>query len=353
MNRLLCLLALSVTLNLIPTLAAEPAKGKSPGDSAADAFFKQRDDKEAALTAARIGQLQAAGLNFLTNYPTHARAGSVINALAGFAGTIKDKQLAAMRDYWVSQLNYEIVNRRTKFDVPDELRLVLASLEAAIAGNEMKAVGSRDRLESFRGKIDLLAAMEGSGRFLAGHERDYVHVLLGASPKLAEAHANKLLASSDKKVVAMARDELQLMEMRKQPLGLKFTALDGREVDVAKLRGKVLYFIFWSMANEASLKELAELKDFYKPYQKLGVEIITVTHDTDREAVAKFVKDKRHLWPVLCDGEGSKGEFSASLNARTLPASALFNQQGMFVATGVRSNRLEPEVIKLGIKQQK
>jgi len=352
MNSLLVRLTAGLALSLACSFAAEPAKGKSTGDVAADAFFKLRDDKEAALNLARIQQLQVAGLGFLATYPTHARAGSVINALANFGSTIKDKKLVTLRDYWGSQLSYEIVNRRTKSDVTDDVRLVLASLDAAYAAYEVRTAGSRGRPDNFRAKIDRLAELEGSARFLPGHEREYIRVLLPLNAKLGEAQARNLAASPDKKLAAVGQEELNLIEISKQPLELTATALDGSAFDAAQLRGKVLYFIFWATTNEASLKELAALEDFYKPYQKLGVEIITVAHDTDRAALAKFVKGQGHAWPVLFDGQGSKGEFSGRLNVRNLPSSALFNQQGMLVSTGVKSDMLAPEVIKLGIKQK-
>jgi hypothetical protein len=55
---------------------------------------------------------------------------------------------------------------------------------------------------------------------------------------------------------------------------------------------------------------------------------------------------------VLFDGAGVKGTFSERVNAKSLPASALFNQQGTLVRTGVKTSQLEPEVIKLGIKRK-
>lgn len=354
MHRMLARFATGLALSLVCAcaFAAGPAKEKTPGDAAADAFFKLRDDKAAALNPARIQKLQAAGLGFLTTYPTHARVGSVISALANFGSTIRDKKLAPLRDYWGSQLGYEIVNRRTKSDAPDEVRLALASLDAAYANYEVRTAGSKDKLEAYRDKIDRLANMAGSARFLPGHERDYVQLVFALNPRVGEAQARKLAAHPDKKLAAIGQEELNLIEMRKQPLELKAATLDGRAFDAAQLRGKVLYFVFWLTTGEASLKELATLKDFHQPYQKLGVEIVTVSHDTDREAVAKFVQDRGYAWPVLFDGQGSRGEFSAKLNAHNLPASALFNQQGMFVGTGVRSNRLEAEVTKLGIKRK-
>lgn len=350
MHLLLVRLTAGLALSLACAFAAEPAKGKSPGDEAAAEFFKLRDDKTAVLTPARIQQLQAAGLEFLSTYPSHARVGSVISALAGFGGTIRDKKLAPMRDYWGSMLNYEIVTRRTKSGISDEARLAFTSLDVAYAGYLLRTAGSREKLNEFRAKIDQLAEMEGSAGFLPGHEREYLQVLQVVNPVQAAAHARKLIAGNDKKLAEVGQEELNLIEIRRQPLELKAATLDGRDFDAAQMRGKVLYFVFWATTNEASIKELGALKESYQPYKKQGVEIIAVAHDPDREVVAKFVKSKGYAWPVLFDGQGMKGEFGMRVNVRNLPASALFNQQGMFVATGVRSNRLAGELAKLGIK---
>ena len=352
MFRLLARLVLGLAMSLAVTFAADSAKEKSPGDLAAEAFFKMRDDKDAKLDGARVIALQKAGLDFLTNYPTHARAGSVVTALADFGGTIRDKKLQPMRDYWGSQLNYEIVSRRTKSDASDDVRAIIGSLDAAYAGYVARTATSRDTLDTYRDKIDRLADLPGGAKYLPNHERLYIQTLLMFGPKQAEAQARRLIEGGDKKLAAVGQEELNLIELGRTPLDLKATALDGREFDATALRGKVLYFIFWSSTNEASVKELAVLQDFYKPYQKLGVEIVTIAHDTDREALAKFVKSKQYAWPVLCDGAGNKGDFSMKVNAKNVPMSALFNQQGTLVRTGLKSSQLEPEVIKLGIKRK-
>ncbi len=355
MHRSLTLAAVGLAMILAGPLSAQTksAKDKSPGDVAAEAFFKLRDDKDATLDGTRIQQLQKSGLDFLVAYPTHAKAGSVITALANFGGTIKDKKLLPMREYWGSQLNYEILNRRTKSDATDEAKAVLGAVDATYAGYVARTATSRESLDNFRAKIDRLNDLEGAGRYLPGLERDYIHALQNTSGRQAEVQATKLMESRDKKIAAVGREEMNLIELGRAPLELKAATLGGGEFDAAPLRGKVVYFVFWSTANEASVKELAALQDLYKPYQKLGVEIVTVSHDTDQAALAKFVKDKGYAWPVLFDGQGDKGAFSDKVNAHNLPASALFNQQGTLVSTGVKASQLEPEVMQLGIKRKK
>ena len=350
MHRLPVRLAVGLALSLAAAFAAEPAKEKSPGDVAAEAFFKIRDDKNATLDGARLQQLQKSGFDFLLTYPTHPRANSVVTALANFGGTIRDKKQQALRDYWGTSLNYEIVNRRTKSDASDEVRAIIGSLDAAYAGFVARTATSRDSLDTYRAKIDRVAELEGGTRYLPNHERDYIHTLMLVGGKQAETHARKLIDSGDQKLAAVGQEELNLIELGRTPLELKVPTLDGKGFDAAALRGKVVYFMFWSSTNEASVKEIAEQQADYKRLQKVGVEIVTVAHDTDRAALEKFVKRKGYAWPVIFDGQGNKGEFSDKLNVRNVPAGVIFNQQGTLVRAGVKSNQLAAEVIKLGIK---
>ncbi|WP_438481459.1 TlpA family protein disulfide reductase [Oleiharenicola lentus] len=328
------------------------AAEKTPADIAADAFFKLRDEKDAVPSQARFAQIIKSGLGFLTQYPAEKRTSGVITGLATFGSTIKDKKLAPQRAAWLPLLKYEVINQGGS-DKSEPARLAFAALSASIAGVEAKEMPNRATVEAFREKIDRLAELPGASRFLPEQERAFIQVLKQASPKNAEQHANALLKHSEKAVVQVARDELNLIEIAKQPLELKFTALDGKPVDVAQLRGKVVYLFFWATTNEASVKELAALKEIYFTYKKPGFEIISVSHDKEaaKDAVIKQMKDARLAVPVLLDGQGSKGELSQKLNVRSLPASALFDKNGMFVSTNVRATRLEAEVKKLlGIK---
>ena len=68
MKCLLLRLGLGLAICSASLSAAEPAKEKSPGDLAAEAFFKLRDDKEAKLDGARIqGGLLGLGTLVLAN----------------------------------------------------------------------------------------------------------------------------------------------------------------------------------------------------------------------------------------------------------------------------------------------
>ena len=79
-------------------------------------------------------------------------------------------------------------------------------------------------------------------------EATYVEALTKRDPAAAEKFLQSRVAATETNagVRAYASGRLRVIEAKRQPLDLKFTASDGREVDLAKLRGKVVLVDFWA-----------------------------------------------------------------------------------------------------------
>lgn len=343
----------------MPTRAQEEtaAKGqKSPADVAADSFFKVLGDRRAALDEARFDKIIKSGVAFVIESPTHARVPAVVTGLTTFHMTMTDPKLAPYRAAYLGRLNAAIFELRYKPDLPAETKTAVAALDAAASDSETREKFNRDTLRTLREKIDTLTRQPGSGRFLVERERSYVEILTkGLNPAAGEAQLRKLASHPDKDVAAMAQEELNLAEVRKAPYEMKFTALDGKECDVAKMRGKVVAVLFLSAKDEASLKALTTIKGVHTQYKKQGFETVAISYDkeADREAVAKFVKDNKVPWPVHFDGKGSENAFGSKLNVRRTPTVALFDQKGILLTHSIRPDRLEGEVKKLlGVKDE-
>jgi peroxiredoxin len=293
---------------------------KTPADLAFDEFNKVRTGP-AKKDQAQFQKVIALGTGFLEKNPTHGRVNDVVNSLAFYPNTI-DKKEAAQRTSYLSFLKLEVTNLRFKEGISDPAKAAMAAVDAAIADFEVRDAFNRDNLANFREKVDALAETPGSGRFLVERERSYVHILtLGTSLARAEEHLKKMVDHKDKGVAAMARTELNLVEMKKAPFELKFTGFDGKEVDVAQLRGKVVAIYFWSSTNKGSLGNIENLKNGYSTYRKKGFEVVTVSLDKaeDREKVAAAIKENKIAWPVHFDGKGTKNETLAKLNVTGLP----------------------------------
>jgi peroxiredoxin len=308
---------------------------KTPADLAYDAFNKVRTEQGGKMDQARFQRVIAAGLEYLTTNPTHGRVNDAIRDLAFFGRNIDAKQ-PALRTAYSSLLKLDVTNLRFKEGLSDPAKAVIAALDASIADNDVREAFNADNLNTLREKIDALAEIPGGTRFLLDRERSYVHILLvGSNVARAEAHVKKLLEHKEKPIAAMAREEMNLIEVKKEPFAAKFAGLDGKEVDFAQLRGKVVALYFWNSTNANSTKNFDGLKQLHSTYRKRGLEIVTVSLDKeeDREKLVKAVKENRITWPVYFDGKGTKGELASKLNINGTPRLLVFDQKGILQTT--------------------
>lgn len=341
--------ALSFVVGASAQAPGAKAPAKSPGDIAGDAFYKIYNDKAAKLSQERFTQVIAPGLDFLVKYPTHWRANNLIKDLANFGATITDKKLAAYRSAYVTQLKFEVVNARYKDGVTDDGKAALAAVEAAAVDFETRDAPSKEAINGLREKIDTLASAPGGGRFLSDREKSYVEILTrGFSPAAGEAHLKKLLTHADKGVAGMARTEMNMVELKKAPYDLKFTALDGKAVDFAALRGKVVVMVIWNGTSQGTVGMIDAVKQAQSFYKK-GCEVVGVSFDkeADREKLTKFIKENKITWPVHFDGKEAKNDWAPKMNVSKAPTIVLFDKKGMFVTNNLPTAQIEGAVKKL------
>lgn len=336
-------------------LAAQTSSSKTPdpANAAYEAFNKLRNDKEARIDQARFQTVATAGLDFLTQYASSSRAGSVISSLVSYGGSGKDN--AARRMAWLTSLKFALLDRQGKEGLSAGAVTALAALDASLANAIAREDLSRENVEAFRTKIDALAQLPGSERFLYTQERAFGELMTATGrANQAEAFYKALLAHKDKRVVEMATIELGLIEARRTPYTASFTAIDGKPIDFGQMRNKVVLIVFWSPLNQASGNEQVELKNLYSELRKKGLEIVGVAcaKEADREKVAAFVKSKKLPWPTYFDGKEFNGDIAKKFNIRSIPAAAILNKEGMLVATP--TSRYDREVKRLlGIKMTK
>jgi len=155
-------------------------------------------------------------------------------------------------------------------------------------------------------------------------------------------------ASSENKTTAekVLKKIKATAELKSKPLDLKFTAVDGREVDVSKMRGKVVLIDFWATWCGPCVAELPNVLKAYKELHPKGFEIIGISLDSDKEKLESFVKEKGMDWPQFFDGKGWKNEISSNYGINSIPAMWLVDQKGMVIDTAARGG-LEEKVAKL------
>jgi len=170
-----------------------------------------------------------------------------------------------------------------------------------------------------------------------------------ADPAAYDAMLQRLSQSSMTEVSQWAVGKANVQAAKVQALAMKFTAVDGRDVDLAKLRGKVVLVDFWATWCGPCKEEIPNVRANYEKYHAQGFEVVAVSLDStkDRQKLIDYCRDNRLPWPQHFDGLGWKNAFAEKFGVRAIPAMFLIDQDGKVVTTEARGPRLESEIKRL------
>jgi len=123
-----------------------------------------------------------------------------------------------------------------------------------------------------------------------------------------------------------------------KPLDMRFTALDGREVDLTKLKGKVVLVEFWSTTCGPCIGEMPRVKATYEKLHERGFEVIAISLDDKESALREFIKEKELPWPQHFDGKGWSNKFALQYGIFSIPTIWLLDKRGNLRDTNARGD---------------
>jgi len=162
-----------------------------------------------------------------------------------------------------------------------------------------------------------------------------------ASP-IAKAHdlyVDLINDSRSELAQQMAREGLVKLERVGKLLDINFTALDGRKVNLADLRGKVVLVDFWATTCVPCVREFPSLKQLYEKYHTNGLEIVGISLDTDKTALTRFLETEKISWPQYYDPAGATNRFATQYGVTGIPVMWLVDKHGVLRQLDARDDQ--------------
>lgn len=106
-----------------------------------------------------------------------------------------------------------------------------------------------------------------------------------------------------------------------------FTTIQGKQISMADLKGKVVLVNFWSTDCGVCVKEMPSLVNTYNAYKAKGFEVVAVAMPDDPPAqVLNYASQKALPFPVMHDGFSEITNKFGGVNLT--PTAYIFDKQG-------------------------
>lgn len=134
--------------------------------------------------------------------------------------------------------------------------------------------------------------------------------------------------AKDEALKLQIADDLRRIAMLGKTVAVEFESVDGRKIDLADYRGKVVALCFFADLSAPSLIALAKVEELSRNFPAHSLQCLGVSLDSSatraKETLQRFEID----WPVLCDGRGWETPLVRRLGINTLPTVWIFDRRG-------------------------
>jgi thiol-disulfide isomerase/thioredoxin len=134
-----------------------------------------------------------------------------------------------------------------------------------------------------------------------------------------------------------ASDSFSALKMSRLPAGMQavpfeLTSLDGTQVRLSDLAGKVVLVNFWATWCGPCKEEMPSLARLQRQLDPKKFVLLTVTTDLQRQGIAQFLSHAGVTLPVLFDEDQ---EVSRSFLVRGLPTTVVVGRDGTVLGRAI------------------
>jgi peroxiredoxin len=121
--------------------------------------------------------------------------------------------------------------------------------------------------------------------------------------------------------------ERQVVRLGEPAPNFQLRDLNGRQVALSELRGKVVLLNFWATWCGPCRVEMPAMEKLYRAFSRNDFEILAVSTDAQGASVTRpFQQENRLTFPILHDADYRVG---LTYGARSLPMTFMVDRQGI------------------------
>ena len=128
---------------------------------------------------------------------------------------------------------------------------------------------------------------------------------------------------------------------------IRLPAIKG-ELDLASLKGKVVYLDFWASWCKPCQKSFPWMRELKSTYQAQGLEVVAVNLDKERALADSFLNDLEVNFVVAFDESGST---ASQYQLKGMPSSYLIGRDGKVYATHVGFRDQDKQKLEAAIQK--
>jgi thiol-disulfide isomerase/thioredoxin len=147
---------------------------------------------------------------------------------------------------------------------------------------------------------------------------------------LAAQEFDKTIAPEIKTAFSKAR--IPASRLRAPIIDFSASRLDGTQVRLSALKGKVVFLNFWATWCPPCREEMPSMEALYQRFRDKDLEFLAVDIQEDKDAVAAFMKEYGLTFPAVLD---STGRISAEYGIRGIPTTFIIDREGGIIASAV------------------
>lgn len=139
-------------------------------------------------------------------------------------------------------------------------------------------------------------------------------------------------------------------ELIGKPMPMVGATFDGKPFDIAAYRGKPVVVIFWATWCGPCRELMPEIKAIYEHFHGEGLEMVGISLDDDREALATYIEEQSIPWPNLQDldpVDPDKHPLAEKYGTHAIPGSFVLDREGKVVAKDLHGQPLVTKIEEL------